>query len=103
MSITKGKWVVSNRDGVYTEDLKCLIADCEGSLDGLLTSPETCKANAERICKCVNSHDALVAALRELRSCFGRAFFMNGTVNLPKIHKAKDKADEVLAQTKGLK
>lgn len=65
---TKGEWYVSNTiqdDGafVYTKDNRfSAIARCYPRNE-TVKSLEEATANAERIVKCVNAHDSLVAAL----------------------------------------
>ncbi len=62
---TKGKWKVYNGIDIFPDDGDFTgsrhIADCSpmGYEDGVIISCEEMKANAERICLCVNSHNKL--------------------------------------------
>ena len=70
---TKGKWVYQEESDVYThivrpaENLDTIIFSCGQDSTGVS------EANARHICKCVNSHEALLEALRDASFAFDAA------------------------------
>jgi len=64
---TKGKWEITNIDGnTYITSHEYEIAKlCIKPTPVQTFRSEEIKANAERICCCVNSHDALLEACKE--------------------------------------
>ena len=66
MSHTRGEWVVSSSLLVCSRDGR-VIADCTPhDVPTLAVTPKEAFANASHIVRCVNCHDALVAAVRDL-------------------------------------
>lgn len=53
---------------------------------------------AEILLVLLNSQHNLLQACKDLDACFDKAFFMSGTVNLPKVNKAKIKAKAAIAK-----
>jgi len=72
---TKGKLVVSSSFLVVTEETCRIVANTQPiGVEGITTTFAEGKANAERIIKCWNSHDALLDACKELLQMTGMGY-----------------------------
>lgn len=86
---TKGTWITGKQDSceksdIFTEDRAVFIADCEGSRQGIDLHFSECEANARHICRCVNSHDALLVACKAFVENFHTSEDMVGAYQLAK-------------------
>ncbi len=82
---TKGKWEIATEDGfpiIATEDTIII------ELEGKHLCVKALKANAERICKCVNGWDELQDELKLYRE----------SRNFPEIIKLREQVDKLQAE-----